>query len=83
MLNGKEYFIYSAARFLVTMEIPTKKKGDTKVLIEGGTQRTLMHEDKIVGLDVNGKLCLTGTVGGRLILWDLEFYEQKVNIKLP
>lgn len=30
-----------------------------------------MHEDKIIGLDCKGKLCLTATVGGRIIVWDL------------
>ena len=69
-LNGKEYFVYSAARFLVTREIEAGKKSDVKVATEP-VQRSLMHEDKIVAIDVKGKLCLTGTVGGRLILWDL------------
>lgn len=42
-----------------------------------------MHEDKIIGMDMKGKLCLVGLVGGRLILWDLEYMEQKLNIKAP
>ena len=36
-----------------------------------GKQRSIMHEDKIIGMDMKGKLCLTATVGGRLILWDI------------
>lgn len=33
-----------------------------------------MHEDKIIAMDAKDKLCVTGTIGGRVILWDLEFF---------
>ena len=34
-------------------------------------QRTIMMEDKIVGVDVRGKLALVAVLGGRVVLWDL------------
>ena len=30
-----------------------------------------MHNDRIVCLDVKGKLGITGSVGGKILLWDL------------
>lgn len=30
-----------------------------------------MMEDKIVGVDVRGKLALVAVLGGRVVLWDL------------
>ena len=38
---------------------------------ENWTQRAIMHEDKIMAMDMKDKLCVTGTIGGRIILWDL------------
>ena len=68
VLEGKEYLIYSSGRFLVITSCAD------------WSQKAIMHEDKIMCLDVRGKLCVTGTIGGRIILWDLEFFEEKVNI---
>lgn len=63
--------VYSAGRFLVIRDC-----------IQGDS-RALMHEDKIVALDVKQKLCATASIGGRIILWDLEFMTQKINIRVP
>ena len=71
VLNKKQYLVYASGRFLVITDC------------QDWSQRAIMHEDKIMALDLKGKLCVTGTIGGRIIVWDLEFFEQKVNISMP
>ena len=59
VINKREYFLYCAGRFLIKWDIKSSE------------QKCLMHDDKIVCIDVKGKLCATGSVGGRLLIWDL------------
>ena len=44
-----------------------------RVDIKSKEQNALMHPDKIVSLDVKSKLAVTGIVGGKITVWDLEF----------
>jgi hypothetical protein len=37
-----------------------------------------MQEDKVQVMDVKGKLCAVGLLGGKVVVWDLEFKEKKV-----
>lgn len=62
VLSGKEFLVYSSGRFLVITSCAD------------WSQKAIMHEDKIMCLDMRDKLCVTGTIGGRIILWDLEFF---------
>lgn len=60
VLNGRELFVYGSGRYLVVGACPgAGKKGDLKMAEHENSQRAIMHEDKIVGIDAKGKLCLS------------------------
>ena len=46
--------------------------------IQSGEKVLIMQEDKVQVMDVKGKLCAVGLLGGKVVVWDLEFKEKKV-----
>lgn len=59
MIGGKEYFVYTAGRFLVICDCVNYKK------------KIVSNKDLITAFNLREKFCLTGIYGGYLILWDL------------
>lgn len=59
MIKGKEYFVYTAGRFLVVCDSVSYKKN------------IVSSNDLITAFDLREKFCLTGVYGGYLTLWDL------------